>query len=121
MSNPNAGPPRCQVTRPGAKWDLRKAELIQPPRADRVATCLQDMTANATMEHARPTVFQEESALGCVLLDDVGLILAFVDDHNRWPAVSASQLERRLAARLYLFGLTGQTGGSRQSKQESSS
>jgi len=59
---------------------------------------------------AQPTVFQEVSALGCFLFDDVGLLLAFVDDLARLPAVSAGRLERRLAARLHLLRLMGRTG-----------
>ena len=60
--------------------------------------------------HARPTVFKKNSALGCIFLDDVGLILAFVDDFARLPAVSAGRLEWRLAARLHLLRRMGRTG-----------
>lgn len=75
--------------------------------ADITTTTIHPNTAEG---HARPTVFQKDSALGCFLLDDVGLIPAFVDDFARLPAVSVGRLERRLATRLHLLRLMGRTG-----------
>jgi len=75
--------------------------------ADITMTTIHPNTAEG---QARPTVFQEDSALGCFLLDDVGLILAFVDDLARLPAVSAGRLEQRLAVRLHLLRVMGRTG-----------